>query len=174
MDKEELRQRCGFAHGTQAFNAMLEALSRHRAVFVRGNRVRTGSDSLELDRDTEARLGELSREVERRGAAFPAAREVAGAWRGSERFEDALQLLKDRGDLIGVGEGGVIHRDALAACLEALKGLFHAHGSVAVGDVKDALGLSRKHAIPILEWLDAAGMTVRDGNRRLRGPRFPD
>jgi selenocysteine-specific elongation factor len=36
----------------------------------------------------------------------------------------------------------------------------------AVGDFKDAFGLTRKLAIPMLEWLDARRVTVRMGNRR--------
>ena len=36
----------------------------------------------------------------------------------------------------------------------------------AVGDFKERFGLTRKLAIPILEWLDSERVTVRQGNRR--------
>jgi selenocysteine-specific elongation factor len=72
-----------------------------------------------------------------------------------------------------VGSDAVIHREALAKCVEALRGLFERADGVSVGDVKGALGLSRKHAIPLLEMLDADRVTVRDGNRRVKGPAFP-
>lgn len=41
-----------------------------------------------------------------------------------------------------------------------------------VGEFKEKIGLTRKLAIPILEWLDARRVTVRDGNQRriLRRP----
>ncbi len=35
-----------------------------------------------------------------------------------------------------------------------------------VGDFKDYVGLTRKLAIPALEWLDSKRVTVRQGNRR--------
>jgi selenocysteine-specific elongation factor len=39
-----------------------------------------------------------------------------------------------------------------------------------VADFRDKLGITRKHAIPLLEWMDAAGVTIREGDgRRLRG-----
>jgi len=35
-----------------------------------------------------------------------------------------------------------------------------------VADFRDALGITRKHAIPLLEWMDAHGVTIRDGDGR--------
>ncbi len=37
---------------------------------------------------------------------------------------------------------------------------------VGVGEFKDRFSLTRKLAIPILEWLDSQRVTVRTGNRR--------
>jgi len=37
--------------------------------------------------------------------------------------------------------------------------------------VKDLLGVSRKYAIPLMEYFDSKGITVRQGERRvLRSP----
>ena len=36
----------------------------------------------------------------------------------------------------------------------------------AVGDFKERFGLTRKLAIPALEWLDSQRVTIRQGNRR--------
>lgn len=41
-------------------------------------------------------------------------------------------------------------------------------------ELKAALGLSRKHAIPLLEALDRDGVTARVGDHRVPGPRRPD
>jgi selenocysteine-specific elongation factor len=161
IDKEELRQRCSFPHGPQVFNAMLEEVGRRRPVFVRGNRVRSGGEELTLDRGVEAELATLAEVVRGKGVAFPSIGEVERAWSGRERFQDALQVLKDRGDVVAVGTDGVLHREASS-------------DRVSVGDVKGALGLSRKHTIPILEHFDDAGLTRRSGNDRLVGPAFPN
>ena len=39
------------------------------------------------------------------------------------------------------------------------------------GAFKDAFGLTRKHAIPLLEWLDDEGVARREGQDRVAGPR---
>jgi selenocysteine-specific elongation factor len=43
-----------------------------------------------------------------------------------------------------------------------------------VAQARDALGTSRKHALPLLALLDAAGVTRRRGDLRLGGPRLPE
>jgi selenocysteine-specific elongation factor len=43
-------------------------------------------------------------------------------------------------------------------------------GEVTPADLRDALGLSRKYLIPLLEWLDARQITVRVGDTRRLGP----
>jgi selenocysteine-specific elongation factor len=51
-----------------------------------------------------------------------------------------------------------------------LLGEIGAAGEFAVGAVRDRTGLSRKFLIPLLEWSDARGWTVRQGDlRRFRG-----
>jgi selenocysteine-specific elongation factor len=44
---------------------------------------------------------------------------------------------------------------------------------VTVAEVRDALGISRKFALPLLAQLDAGGFTRRRGDVRVAGPRLP-
>jgi selenocysteine-specific elongation factor len=44
---------------------------------------------------------------------------------------------------------------------------------VSVAQVRDALGTTRKHALPLLVHLDATGVTRRRGDLRVAGPRLP-
>jgi selenocysteine-specific elongation factor len=42
-------------------------------------------------------------------------------------------------------------------------------GTMTAAQFRDAVGTTRKYALPLLEWFDANGITVRDGDvRRLR------
>ena len=36
-----------------------------------------------------------------------------------------------------------------------------------VAEFRDRFGISRKYAVPLLEWLDRAGVTRRDGDARV-------
>jgi selenocysteine-specific elongation factor len=44
---------------------------------------------------------------------------------------------------------------------------------ITVAQVRDALGTTRKHALPLLSHLDATGVTRRRGDVRVGGPRLP-
>jgi selenocysteine-specific elongation factor len=44
---------------------------------------------------------------------------------------------------------------------------------VTVADVREALGTTRKWAVPLLAHLDATGVTRRRGDLRVAGPRLP-
>jgi len=73
-------------------------------------------------------------------------------------------LLKDR-RLIRIGDDLVYHHTAMAA-LRAL--LATRKGQrFTVPEFKDWTGVSRKYAIPLLEFLDRERLTRRDGDARV-------
>jgi selenocysteine-specific elongation factor len=74
-------------------------------------------------------------------------------------------LLRDK-ILIKVGLGGLyIHQEAL----KALRGQIHRlrGQTLDVASFKQMTGLSRKYAIPLLEYLDRERVTRKDGDLRL-------
>jgi selenocysteine-specific elongation factor len=80
-----------------------------------------------------------------------------------------------------VRRGLVVERDgcyfAPSAVEEAARRvadlLAAAPDGVTVAQVRDALGTTRKHALPLLAHLDASGVTRRRGDVRVAGPRLP-
>jgi selenocysteine-specific elongation factor len=174
IDKEELRQKTRFPHGATVFNKVLDGLREYRPVFVKGNRVRSGSAEMVLAEAELGTLTELRDKIRGLGVAFPSRAELERDWKSRHRLADALQYLKDTEDILEIGDAGVIHRDALGECVDELKQLFEQRDEVSVADLKNSLGLTRKHAIPLLEALDEQKVTKRSGNNRTKGPRFPD
>lgn len=62
-----------------------------------------------------------------------------------------------------------VHARGLATAKQAIESAFPLPGSFALKDVRDLLGSTRKHIVPLMEHLDATGFTVRHGDtRRLR------
>jgi selenocysteine-specific elongation factor len=174
LDKEELRQKTQFPHGPSVFNRVLEVLGTIRPLFVKGNRVRSGVPQVKLPEDARNELTALAALIREAGAAFPDRSDLEREWKSGYRLSDALQYLRDAGEIVDVGEGGVIHRDAMGRCVQALRELFVTRREISVPEVKDALGLTRKHVIPLLELLDAQRVTLRTGNNRVKGPNFPE
>ncbi|WP_418255924.1 SelB C-terminal domain-containing protein, partial [Gordonibacter urolithinfaciens] len=44
-------------------------------------------------------------------------------------------------------------------------------GGATAAELRDAMGTTRKYAIPLLEHFDAQGVTRRDGDLRVLGPK---
>jgi selenocysteine-specific elongation factor len=174
MDKEELRQKTRFPHGTPVFNKILETLALFRPVFVKGNRVRAATPDMDLPESAREALAGLLERIRTDGVAFPTRAELEREWQSSHRFVDAVQYLKESGEVAEVGDDGLIHREALARCIETLRRLFEEREEISVADVKNALTVTRKHAIPLLEMLDDRRVTARAGNNRIMGPDFPE
>jgi len=83
----------------------------------------------------------------------------------SSRARTLLQILLRERALVRISEDLVLHADALAGLRESLR---EKRGeSFAVPEFKDWTGVSRKYAIPLLEYLDREHVTRRDGDRRV-------
>ena len=70
------------------------------------------------------------------------------------------------GSLVQVSADVYLHADTAAELGRRVRALLADGESATVGDIRDALGTSRKFAVPICEYLDRVGLTVRDGDRR--------
>jgi selenocysteine-specific elongation factor len=121
----------------------------------------------------EHAVGGLVEKIRSAGVAFPTRDELAAYWESREPFADAVTVLRTRDDVIEL-EDGWIHRDALERAISVLQTLFAGRAEIGVGDFKDALGITRKHAIPLLELFDSKGVTVRKGNARMAGSGLAD
>ncbi|MBI5383893.1 MAG: selenocysteine-specific translation elongation factor [Verrucomicrobia bacterium] len=104
------------------------------------------------------------------GWATPSAEELAAAvGELLPRVERMLRLLTERGVLVRLDERVTMHRDAVEAGQQVALRLFAQRASFSTMEFRDALGVSRKFAVPLLDYLDKVRFTVRSGNHRTPG-----
>jgi selenocysteine-specific elongation factor len=83
-------------------------------------------------------------------------------------LSDALETLFVGGALVKVSEE-VYRRSQIQQIRAQLEEMLRAKGEVTMAEFRDIVGTSRKYCVPLLEWFDATGVTVRAGDvRRLR------
>jgi selenocysteine-specific elongation factor len=77
-----------------------------------------------------------------------------------------LGHLIQTGVIVDVGENVLLHSDCVETAKKALVEHIETEGSISAGAFKTLLDTSRKYAIPLLEYFDKQGLTVRRGNER--------
>ena len=161
--KENLRGRELGEAPTFVFDALL---SGAKEAVVDGETVRLRTHKVVLKQDEEQARAAIERAFEQAGLAVPAVAEVlakSGVEAGSAR--SLLQILLREKCLIRISEDLVFHHSAV----ESLRRLLAARKATRfnVGIFKDWTGVSRKYAIPLLEYLDRERITRREGDERL-------
>jgi selenocysteine-specific elongation factor len=170
MSREELRGRGGGAD-ERVFGHVLAALAAEGTVRVDRDKVRLGSHEVRLSPDQQAVVERVEREFRDAQASPPSAAEALGraGLRGDEEH-DLFQVLVESRRLVRVKESLFFHAEALDAIQDKLVALLRERKEIGPGDIKDLLGISRKYAIPLLEFFDNRRVTTRVGERRvLRG-----
>jgi selenocysteine-specific elongation factor len=119
-------------------------------------------------RDEDARLLEAIEAVFRdKGFSPPPPDEVArqtGIPLG--RVERLLGVLREHARLVQVEGGLLFHQEAVDRAREILIAHLHKEGCLESVQFKYLLGTTRKFALPLLDYLDRAGVTRRVGNTR--------
>jgi selenocysteine-specific elongation factor len=78
----------------------------------------------------------------------------------------ATALLVRLGVLVPISPGGWLGRTALEGAVATLRRTFGDGRPFSAGEAREALGTTRRTAIPLLEHLDRTGVTVRQGDLR--------
>ncbi len=80
-------------------------------------------------------------------------------------LSQAFDTLVATGALVKVG-ADVYRGRQIAEIRRRLEAAIRRDGPITMARFRDAVGTSRKYAVPLMEWFDATGVTVRDGDLR--------
>jgi selenocysteine-specific elongation factor len=77
----------------------------------------------------------------------------------------AFDTMLARGVFVKIGDD--LYRGSQVATIrERVEAHFRRHERMTAAEFRDILGTSRKYAVPLLEWLDVHGVTIRNGDFR--------
>jgi selenocysteine-specific elongation factor len=87
-----------------------------------------------------------------------------------DRFRPVLNFLLQAGSLVAVAPDIIFHRNTIEAAREKIVAMIDSTGELATAAFRDAVATTRKYTVPLLEYFDKIGLTVRDGNIRKIAP----
>jgi selenocysteine-specific elongation factor len=169
ISMEELRGRITTKFGPEVFNAALDDLVTAKKVTLTGDIVRLAGREISLSGDEARAKEQIECKFEMAGLAVPSVTEVLrGLKIDSPRAQKLLHLLIREKVLIKVTEELMFHRMAI----EKLRGMLSEYKKkqgerLPIPAFKQMTGISRKYAIPLLEYLDRERLTRRVGDERV-------
>jgi selenocysteine-specific elongation factor len=163
--KETLREKLDL--GDTVFSFLLMQLSAGKKIEVQGEQVRIAGRGVTMSADETRARKTIEQAFLSTGLKVPLLKDVLASLSIDQtRSQKIVTLLLREGVLVKLGDELVFHRTAL----EQLRRLMAAEKSKAaridVGRFKDLIGVTRKHAIPLLEYLDRERVTRRVGDLR--------
>ena len=168
MPREELRNRVFRRAPGVAFERVLADLAGAGRVRLGPDVVAAAGHEVHLSAgEEEARrlLVDAARAAGLAGVEIPAL--ASRSSRDPRLLERVARLLVVEHVLGRVGEGLLLHSDHLAALRKQVRERWPPGSRIEVPAFKDLVALSRKHAIPLLEYLDREKVTRRAGNDRV-------
>ena len=166
INKEELRAtRWGHA---ELFDGAVATLLRHKKLEASGELLHLPGRGVVL-RDEEAESkSQIEQAFAKAGLQVPALKEVLAALPVDKvRAQKILTLLLRDRVLVKLSDDLVFHRDALDALRRQIVAQKTKTPKLNVGNFKDLFGVTRKYAIPLLEYLDRERVTRRVGDERV-------
>ncbi|MFO7675395.1 MAG: selenocysteine-specific translation elongation factor [bacterium] len=166
LKRPELRARAGRGFSVPLFEHVTGELVEAGELVDEAGRLRRPGHQIRLVAEEQALFDSAAAAV-RAGRFSPPdlAETMAGARKAvAERVRTALF---ETGVLVDVGEGVVFHRDAISEAREVLTALFAKSAELAATEVRQALGTTRRYAIPLLNHFDSTGLTQRRGDKRV-------
>ncbi len=87
---------------------------------------------------------------------------------GPEGFAgEIVRHLLETGELVDIGGGMIFHSETLAETEGIIRRKIASEGRLVSAEFRDLVGTTRKFAIPLLEYYDARGLTIRLDNIRV-------
>jgi selenocysteine-specific elongation factor len=149
---------------------VIESLLRSRQLERNGTLLaRAGWQARLPDRDQKA-CAEIATKMQQAGWTPPGLEELAVALGETPKRVAALaELLAERGVVVRLDNEIWMHRDAVEAGKQTALRLFRRAPAFSTMEFRDALGVSRKFAVPLADYLDKIRFTARSGNHRTPG-----
>ena len=172
MDMEELRGKLGYQLSPKIFRVVVDLFITEKQIAKEENLLRLASHRVELGSQEKVLMDKIKKILGEQPLAPPDLKEIekqAGVPRN--RLSEVIRLLEREGSVVRITTDMYF----LASSIEQLRGtlvqFLSEKGEMNAAAFRDLIGSSRKYTIPLLEYFDRAGLTIRIGDfRKLKVP----
>jgi len=169
VTREELRASLGRRVRQETFAAAVQTLLEQRKITLQGEFVKKAGTEIILAPEELRAQEQITQAFAKAGLAVPSVKEALAQLKiETARAEKLLQILLREKVLVRVSADLIFHRDALDTLSGLLAQYKKSKGDrIGVPAFKELTGITRKYAIPLLEYLDRQRQTRRAGDERV-------
>jgi selenocysteine-specific elongation factor len=170
MEMESLRSQLSFSFSPKIFRAVTEKLSAEGVSVREDSVLRLPTHTIKLNENEQGMATRLERALQEGGLTPPDLKELESKLSLPRKgLLDLLAVLESQGKVAKVATELYFESTALEKAKTALLSHLTTHEDIGAAGFRDLLGVSRKTAIPLLEYFDRTGVTLRIGDvRKLR------
>jgi selenocysteine-specific elongation factor len=172
MDMEELRGKLGFELSPKIFRLVVDKFVHDQIIAKEENLLRLASHKVQLGGQEKVLMDKIKKILGEQPLAPPDLKEVekqAGVARN--RLSEVLRLLEREGSVVRVTTDMYFLASSIEQLRATLVQFLTEKGEMNAAAFRDLIGSSRKYTIPLLEYFDRVGLTIRIGDiRKLKTP----
>jgi selenocysteine-specific elongation factor len=151
--------RAGTGLDSSAFDALVDTIED---VQSDGALLRLASHAVSMSPEQQRERDQVLTAIQAGGFTPPLSKEL-------DADPALLRALVDSDELVRISDFHLTSSQAKEARARVRKAIEES-GPLTVAQIRDLLGTSRKYAVPLCEWLDQTGATLRQGDARILGP----
>lgn len=168
IPKQELRERWGNRISDETFERILAQAVLENRLAISKELVHEAGRRVTLSSEEDEGKSVILEAFRAAGLAVPPVDDVLSKVKmDRHRSQQVVQLLVREGALIRVTTDLMFHKDSIEELRDKLRARKATQPKMSVGEFKEMTGITRKYAIPLLEYFDRARVTRREGNARV-------
>jgi len=147
---------------------VLDKLVADKKIVLAQDLIHAFGRKVTLKADEEKMRDQLAQRFQSLGLEVPSPDELINSLKLERNTaRKIIQLMVKENALVKITEDMLIHRVAMDKLIADVRALKSKNPKIGVGEFKDLTGVSRKFAIPLLEYLDRQRVTRRVGDERM-------
>ena len=170
MDMEELRGKLPYPLSAKIFRAVVDALVSDKTIAKEENLLRTSEHRLQLGGQEKSLMDGIKKILGEQPMAPPELKEIEKQLGVNRtKLTEMMRLLERDRSVIRVATDLYYLPGTVDQVRAVLKKFISEKGEITAASFRDLIGSSRKYTIPLLEYFDREGLTIRVGDvRRLK------
>jgi selenocysteine-specific elongation factor len=167
MDMEEARDKLPYDIAPRVFRAFLEQLEAGKDVVRDGNFLRLPRHEVRLKGDEQTLVQKIKAALAKSPVAPPDLKQIeTQIGVGGAKVREVLRVMERERSIVRVAPDMYFLADSIEKIKRSLREHLSKQKEITPAGFRDLLGTSRKYTIPLLEYLDRDGTTVRIGDAR--------